>query len=387
MVFIEIILWLGIGLILHSYVIYPKLLQYFSRYRKTNPLIYLDELPPITIIIPAHNEEKVIGQKLETLLQTKFPFDRIELLIGADNCQDQTCAIINSYQDKFPNMKLFDFSERQGKINIVNKLVKEASHEIIVMTDANVLFDSNTLSELVKHFKNPKIGLVDSRMEHFGIKETGISQAENGYISNEVQTKFAEGKIWGAMMGPFGGCFAFRKECFKPIPTHFLVDDFYLNMIILQQGYHCINEQNALVFEDVSNESWIEFKRKIRISAGNFQNLSRFWPMLFRFDGISYAFFSHKFLRWILPFFMLFIVIASSFLSREHLVYSIVNALFILPLGLYIPDYLGKKIGVHFKWLRYILHFTSMNIALFLGFFKFLGGIKSSIWEPTKRLQ
>lgn len=387
MVFVEITLWLGIGLIFHSYVIYPKLIQYFSRFRKTNSLIYQDELPPITIIIPAHNEEKVIGQKLETLIQSNFPLERIELLIGADNCQDNTCAIVESYRDKFPNMKLSEFSERQGKINIVNKLVKEAKHDIIVMTDANVLFDTNTLSELVKHFKNPKIGLVDSRMEHFGIKETGISQAENGYISNEVQTKCAEGKIWGAMMGPFGGCFAFRKLCFEPIPTHFLVDDFYLNMLILQKGYQCINEQNARVFEDVSNESWIEFKRKIRISAGNFQNLSQFWPMLLRFDGISYAFFSHKFLRWILPFFMLFILVGSSILSRDHIIYAIMNALFILPLGLYIPDYLGKKIGIHFKWLRYIVHFTSMNIALFLGFFKFLGGIKSSIWEPTKRLQ
>jgi hypothetical protein len=109
--------------------------------------------------------------------------------------------------------------------------------------------------------------------------------------------------------------------------------------------------------------------------------------MLLRFDGISYAFFSHKFLRWILPFFMLFIWVGSSFLIHEHSVYSIINALFTLPLALFIPDYLGKKIGVHFKWLRYILHFTSMNIALFLGFFKFLGGVKSSIWEPTKRLQ
>lgn len=151
----------------HSYVIYPKLIQYFSRFRKTNSLIYQDELPPITIIIPAHNEEKVIGQKLETLIQSNFPLERIELLIGADNCQDNTCAIVESYRDKFPNMKLSEFSERQGKINIVNKLVKEAKHDIIVMTDANVLFDTNTLSELVKHFKNPKIGLVDSRMEHF----------------------------------------------------------------------------------------------------------------------------------------------------------------------------------------------------------------------------
>ncbi len=387
MFIIEIILWLGVGLIIHSYVIYPKMVQYFARFRKTNEMIYTEDFPHITIIIPAHNEEKVIRQKLETLLQTNYDFNRIQLLIGADNCQDETGEIIRSYESKFQDMKLIEFQERQGKIKVVNKLVQEAKHDIIIMTDANVLFDAKTLPELVKHFKNPKIGLVDSRMEHFGLKDTGISYAENGYISNEVQTKNAEGKIWGAMMGPFGGCFAFRKVCFEPIPTHFLVDDFYLNMLILQKGYQCINEQNAFVYEDVSNESWIEFKRKIRISAGNFQNLSQFWPMLLRFDGISYAFFSHKFLRWILPFFMLFIWIGSSFLIHKHFAYSIINALFTLPLALYIPDYIGKKIGIHFKWLRYILHFTSMNIALFLGFFKFLRGVKSSIWEPTKRLQ
>jgi len=387
MFIVEIIIWLGIGFIIHSYVVYPLLVNYFSRFKKSNELIYEKELPSVSIIIPAHNEEKVIRQKLESVRSSNFPMEKIQLLIGADNCQDRTVEIIQSYQGKFPNIKLLEFPERQGKINIVNKLMKEVENEVVIMTDANVLFETNTISELLKHFKNPQIGLVDSRMEHFGIKETGISMAENGYISKEVQTKCAEGKLWGAMMGPFGGCFAFRKSCFEPIPAHFLVDDFYLNMLILQKGYRCINEQNARVFEDVSNESWIEFKRKIRISAGNFQNLSRFWPMLFRFDGISYAFFSHKFLRWILPFFMLFILVGSSFLSHKHIAYSVINALFTLPFILYIPDYLGKKIGVHFKWLRYILHFTSMNIALFLGFFKFLGGVKSSIWEPTKRLQ
>lgn len=387
MLIVEIVIWLGIGFIIHSYVVYPLITQYFARFKSSNDMIYEDELPSVSIIIPAHNEEKVIQQKLESVLASNFSLEHIQLIIGADHCKDRTVEIISTYQSKFPHLTLVEFQERQGKIKVVNQLTELAENEVIIMTDANVLFEANTISQLVKHFKNPNIGLVDSRMEHFGVKETGISMAENGYISNEVQTKHAEGKIWGAMMGPFGGCFAFRKSCFEPIPTHFLVDDFYLNMLILQKGYRCINEQNARVFEDVSNESWIEFKRKIRISAGNFQNLSRFWPMLFRFDGISYAFFSHKFLRWMIPFFMLFILIATSYLSLEHIAYRILNGLFILPFVFYIPDYLGKKIGIHFKWLRYLLHFTSMNIALFLGFFKFLGGIKSSIWEPTKRLQ
>ena len=129
MFIVEIILWLGIGLIIHSYVIYPKLVQYFARFRKTNELTYSDDFPHISIIIPAHNEEKVIRQKLETILQTNFAFDRIQLLVGADNCQDETCEIIRSYESKFPDMKLIEFQERQGKINVVNKLVQEAKGE------------------------------------------------------------------------------------------------------------------------------------------------------------------------------------------------------------------------------------------------------------------
>ena len=130
MLIIEIILWLGIGLMIHSYVIYPKMVQYFARFRKTNELTYSDDFPHISIIIPAHNEEKVIRQKLETLLQTNFEFDHIQLLIGADNCQDETCDIIRSYESKFPDMKLIEFKERQGKTEIFSFYVsREASSE------------------------------------------------------------------------------------------------------------------------------------------------------------------------------------------------------------------------------------------------------------------
>ena len=167
------------------------------------------------------------------------------------------------------------------------------------MTDANVLFDKQTIFELVKHFKNSTIGLVDSKMQNIGIKKDGISFQEKTYISSEVSVKQRESLLWGAMMGPFGGCFAFRKNLWGEIPSHFLVDDFYLNMLILEKGFKSINEPKALVFEDVSNNLKDEFNRKIRISTGNFQNLFHFKHLLFDFSWVAFVFFSHKVLRWL----------------------------------------------------------------------------------------
>ena len=96
-----------------------------------------------------------------------------------------------------------------------------------------------------------------------------------------MQFKHAESKLWGMLMGPFGGCFAIRKSLFHPIPEHFLVDDFFVCMHILQNGHLAINDLDAAVCEDVSNQIAEEFRRKRRISMGNFINLQYFRKITF----------------------------------------------------------------------------------------------------------
>ena len=91
------------------------------------------------------------------------------------------------------------------------------------------------------------------------------------------------------MMGPFGGCFAMRKKLFLKVPENFLVDDFFLNMSVLENGYSCVNEPEAIVYEDVSNNLHAEFVRKSRISAGNFQNLFYFFHVLFKFNRLLFC--------------------------------------------------------------------------------------------------
>jgi cellulose synthase/poly-beta-1,6-N-acetylglucosamine synthase-like glycosyltransferase len=224
-------------------------------------------------------------------------------------------------------------------------------------------------------------------MKHRNLKVDGISNQESSYISNEVNTKHAEGKIWGSLMGPFGGCFAIRKEDFKPVPNNFLVDDFYTCMQVLQTKKKCISDENAIVLEDVSNNLKAEFNRKIRISAGNFQNLSKFWTLLFRFNGTAFAFFSHKVLRWLTPFFILYILLVFPFLleiKENYWYFGLFLLIMFAALGF---DFVLKKLNIHLSILRFITHFTTMNIALFLGFFRYLRGIQTSVWEPTQRNQ
>jgi cellulose synthase/poly-beta-1,6-N-acetylglucosamine synthase-like glycosyltransferase len=335
----------------------------------------------------AHNEEKVIRQKIKSVFSGKFPSNKIEFLIGTDNCSDSTIEIIRDLQKTHPQIQLYEFFERQGKIKIINQLVAKSNNDLLILTDSNVLFHSTTIENLLKHFKNEVIGLVDSRMINTGLKSDGISIQEKTYIGLEVETKNAEGKVWGSMMGPFGGCFAIRKKAFSKIPIHFLVDDFFLNMETLRKGFKCINESSALVYEDVSNNLTEEFRRKIRISAGNFQNLMYFFNLLFRFNSISFSFLSHKILRWLTPIILIIIASTCIFLIHVNPIYLYVLVVILLVVTLVLTDLFLKKININITFLRFLTHFSAMNLALLIGLINYLRGIESSVWEPTKRLQ
>ena len=190
-----------------------------------------------------------------------------------------------------------------------------------------------------------------------------------------------------------------RKNNDRPVPPHFLVYDFFINMTVLQQGYRCESRLEARVREDVSNDRMEEFRRKKRISAGNFQNLGRFASLLLsRRPGLAFCFFSHKVLRWFVPPLVALTLISSIILSFTLFPSADIPAwlpflyrgmalaqvfLLLVP----VIDQLLRKIGLHVLPLRFVSHFVLMNLALLAGLFRYLGGIKSNVWEPTKRNQ
>ncbi|PIE86368.1 MAG: glycosyl transferase family 2 [Bacteroidia bacterium] len=386
---LQIIYWICVFAILHSYVFYSVILYILAKNKKDNAIVYTkdDDLPEISILLAVYNEEEVLEEKLQSMLGSKYPTEKVKILIGSDNSTDKTNAILEAYEKKYPSqIKLFLFTSRQGKAKIINHLHEMAGGEIYILTDANVMFDENTMFELIKHFKNQEIGIVDSNMINKGLNPSGISIQEKAYISREVLIKNKESKIWGSMMGPFGGCYAIRKSLYQAVPPNFLVDDFYINMKVLVQKKKAINNLHAKVYEDVSNNLEDEFRRKIRISTGNFQNLLFFRQLIFKCNGISFSFFSHKVLRWFGPMFLL-VAFFTNILLLDNQLYYYLFYLYCLTFAIPIFDFILRKIKVHLVIFRFITHFYSMNLALLIGFYKFIKGVKSNVWQPTKRNQ
>jgi len=383
----QIIFWFCVLCLFHSYIFYPLILNMLSAGKKIiAPEISIEDQPMVSVIMSVYNEEKVLEKKIKTVFATNYPADKLELVIGSDGSTDRTDNIIENFIKEGFNIQFKKFGGRSGKSNIINALIPELKGNIYILTDANILFDENTIPFLVRHFKNENVGLVGANVINTGLQKEGISFQEETYIRRENRIKYQEGLIWGTMMGAFGACYAIRAELFSKIPQNFLMEDFFITLGVISSGKLSISDPEAKVYEDVSNLVKEEFKRKIRISAGNFRNLAVFYGLLKNpFRGAGFSFLSHKVLRWKGPFFLIIALVANAFLLEQNLFYRIL--FFLQLMGLISPliDKVFSSLNIHNFALRLIAYFYMMNLALLLGFIKWVKGIRSNVWNPTQR--
>ena len=382
--------WICLFLLVYTYFIFPFSTIFLARKRFLNNKFYnqKEEMPSVSILIAAYNEQDVIKEKVMSIINSNLPSSKIEIIIGSDCSTDNTNEIISKLAKNNSLINVKIFTERSGKSSVVNKLVKQAKNEILILTDANIIFSKNTIHSLIRHFKDSEIGLVDSNMVNIGIKKSGISLQEKTYISSEVKFKHAESKLWGMLMGPFGGCFAIKKSLFVPIPENFMVDDFFICMNILKNGNLAINDLDAVVYEDVSNQISEEFRRKRRISMGNFINLFYFKKLLLKpFSRLGFIFLSHKVIRWFGPILLILVLTSNFILISDNIFYKMTFFVQLILFTLPFIDFLLRKIGIHILILRFVTHFYSMNLALFIGMIDYLTVNKKGVWEPTKRKQ
>lgn len=383
-----LIFWASVILLAHSYLLYPLILQILAS-KKTikSPHYNKDEdLPNVSIVMSVHNEEQVISDKIKSIFYTDYPLNKIELIIGSDASTDGTNRICEIYEKNYSNFRFFPFKERQGKPMVINQLVTKAGSEIIIMTDAKVFFKRNTIFELVKYFKNKEINIVGGNIINQKIQKDGISIQEKAFMSREITIKYNEGLLWGKTMGIYGAIYAIRKNSFKDIPEGYSVDDFFITMDVLKNKGKAIMNLDAMSIEEVPNLIGAEFNRKVRISVGNFQNLQHFlgclWPF---YSSLAFAFLSHKVIRWFGPILILLTFISNVFLISKESFYQYTILLQVLILILPLIDLILRKINIHVVFLRFITHFFAMNVALLFGLFKYILGIKSNIWQPTRR--
>ncbi|MEM9836015.1 MAG: glycosyltransferase [Bacteroidota bacterium] len=355
----------------------------------------LPALPRVIVLMAVHNEEVVLEKKLNSLLAQDYP-GSYQIYVGSDCSTDGTNGILRAYKERYPyQITVQEFASRQGKPSIINQLAEKArpwtKEKIFLLTDASVMLQPNAVSELVKPMiRYPELAVADARMIHTGMQVEGIGQAEDLYIGQEVALKQAEGHLWGYMIGPFGGCYALRANYFVPVPDTYLVDDFFLCLSAYERGGRGISVPTAHCTEAVGQEIADEFRRKVRISSGNWQNATRFksswWPIR---NSLSYAFFSHKILRWLTPMLLLILLLCLGVLAFLLDNYWAQLAFFSLSCLLTIPPLLdiilSKWCGVNWFPLRSIRYFLAMNLALLVGFFRYLKGIQSNVWQPSKR--
>ena len=384
----KIIFWVSVLAIMQSYVLYPLIISILSKFRKDNEKTFVnrENLPFVSVIMAVYNEEKIINEKLRSIFNTTYPEEKIELIVGSDGSTDRTDEILYVNANDNGALRFIPFKERRGKAAVVNQLRDEAMGEVLILTDAKVLFTPETIFELVKHFKNPEIGLVGANIINTRLDKSGISYQEWTFMAREIKLKYYEGRVWGSMIGAYGAAYAIRNEFFTRVPEGYSVDDFYITMKVLEKKKKCILEMKAIGMENVPNRLSEEFRRKIRISAGNFQNLITFFGLLWPpFTGLAFSFFSHKVLRWMGPFFLLMVIFSNVILGLSDPAYRVI--MFIQGIIMLCPiiDYLLRKIGLHIVFLRFITHFYGMNLALLAGFLKFVKGTETNVWQPTKR--
>jgi cellulose synthase/poly-beta-1,6-N-acetylglucosamine synthase-like glycosyltransferase len=383
--------------LIHTYLLYPMGMQLWSSDLKPNPVYFElpEEWPYVSVIMAAYNEELVIGEKIQSLLALDYPSDRIYFFVGSDCSTDQTNSLLYAFAKNEKRLHFIPFTERQGKPGVVNQLCRvafakkeQSTDHILLMTDASVMLETDTLKKLIRHFKDPDMALVDSHILGTNLQKPGISHSENSYVSAEARLKNKEGQRWGTMIGPFGGCFALRSNYYVDVPTNFLVDDFYIAFKAMQQGGKAINDLEAICYEAISQDIKEEFRRKVRISTGNYQNLITFANVLKKpLQPLGFAFLSHKVLRWLGPFFILISFAIALFFSLHGSVWYQFILLVYLGILVVTPllDAFLQKFNIHILPFRHVRYFVAMNRALLVGFFRFMKGVEKGIWEPTRR--
>jgi len=377
---LEIVFWAMMGLVVYAYVGYPAALWVATRLRRTSWKTDDHYNPSVSIIVAAHNEERVIGKRVENLLGLAYPADRMEILIGSDGSDDRTVEILKGFSDA--RVRVFDFAERRGKVAVLKDLVSRATGEVLVFSDANTMFHDDAVQKLGGRLADARGGAVCGHLNLVSSK-TGLT-AENHYWRYEQYLKAQEGRV-GCALGANGGIYALRRELFENIPDDTIVDDFVIGMKVYERGLKVVYAEDAKATEEVPETVKQEFVRRVRIGAGNFQAMVLCRQLLLPWKGlVSGCFWSHKVLRWFVPFLLVGVFIVNVLLATRVLYAGLLAAqgvFYAAALAGWILERKGLRKGL----LVVPCYFAGLNMALLVGFFAYVFGLQKVTWKRTER--
>ena len=382
-------------LLVYIYVGYPALIVLMARFF-ARPVKKKAVTPSVTIVIPTFNEEVVIEEKLENTLQLEYPRDRLQILVCDDASDDNTAEIVKASAAK--GVELSQATSRSGKVGGLNRALELATGEIFIIADADILPSPDALRELVGNFGDETVGcvLAQTKMASAG-GETGESSGL--YWRYEARIRQSESDIHSTVAAT-GHFMALRRKLLQPIPMHVILDDFYLAMMTIRQGYRVISEPRAIAWERPTQSMGDEMTRRSRLIAGRFQIISMsrdylpYLPALLQFEVIS-----HKFLRLAIPHLMIAALLSNILLvlpgvsaGSSSFWRPALSAALILQGTFYGLAIAGKflfgRLSTRSKLIKVLMlpyFLCATNFAGFTGLADFVSGRRSVLWQQASR--
>ena len=386
---LELVFWALIAIIVYTYVGYGIVLFFMIRIKrlfikKKDIQIKPDELPEVTLLIAAYNEQDYVKAKVENTLQLNYPAEKLHQIWVTDGSNDETPVRLKAY----PEVEVLHKPERSGKIAAMNRGIGFVKTPIVIFSDANTLLGKESIMKIAEMFSNPKVGCVSGEKRIFNADAEAASAAGEGiYWKYESTLKRWDAELYSAV-GAAGELFAIRTELFNEVEGDTLLDDFIISLRVAMRGYKIDYDPDAYAIETASANVKEELKRKIRIAAGGIQSVVRLYPLLniFKYGMLSFQYISHRVLRWtVTPVALLFVLLLNIFLIPVSSLYAVLMALQVI---FYFSAFTGwilenKKMKVKLLFIPY--YFFIMNYAVFMGFGRYLKKSQSVNWERAKR--
>jgi cellulose synthase/poly-beta-1,6-N-acetylglucosamine synthase-like glycosyltransferase len=378
------IFWIAAGLIFYTYIGFPLIVvlrgllwghPYKHEGHKT--------LPAVSIVISAYNESKSIAAKLDNILSMEYPPDRLEAVIASDGSTDDTDAIVEQYKEH--GVKLLSLP-RVGKAAALNAAVHAARGEVLVFSDANSMYKSDAIQELVRPVADPEVGGVAGNQVYKTEVAGGSSiDGERAYWNFDRMLKQFQGES-GNTLAATGAIYAIRKSLFRPIPDG-VSDDLFTSTGVIAQGYRLVFAPQAIAYEPVAATSQVEFGRKVRV-------IMRSWKaFIFRkelLNPIRYKFyaiqlFSHKILRYLVVIPLLMLLVVSPFLWELGFIYQMATIGQIAFYGCALLGWLlhETRLG-RMKIFTIPFYFCMVNAASLVAIINVLRGRQIKHWEPQR---
>lgn len=365
----------------YSYFLYPLILKSL-RPRGVRNILSSDTaaLPALSLIITAHNEEGRIRKKLDNTLKIDYPAELLDIVVASDCSDDATDEIVMSYAKQ--GVRLVRADERKGKEYAQLCAIRASENGIIVFSDVATHIPVDALRALASQFDDERVGAISS--EDRFISTDGQVAGEGAYVKYEMWLRKLESDHAG-LVGLSGSFFAARREVCEDWDIY-SPSDFNTALNCAKKGLVAISCPTVVgVYTDIQDPD-LEYRRKMRTVIRGITAIVRHTEVLnpFRMGMFAFQVWSHKIMRWGVPWFMFFFALVTIMLQGQGALYSLALVGQLVFYAIAQLGWLSNTMRQN-TLVKIIFFFVQTNLALAQATVAFAFGKRMTVWAPSKR--